>query len=405
MNQGSEPRRPATKGRPQSYSSAGPRQGGAPGHKPRRSQSVVGGGGNKRTPPSVKRPKPEAVDAAGTAPAEDLQLPAGSPAVESSPGGLSTEMPEIEWFGAGSGSPAAGAAAASTSFDSAAAAPADDPSQSQVSPITNRLLGRTPIAFTPTVLAKALAPPVVPEIEEPVTQQVEVPVVNSPAERLKPAGASGKRVTPAVSVPATSVRPASSAGAETGHSAPTSRALARSGQIKLALVLAILATVLAAAYFGRDPKAETVKVLKKGVEAYQAGSLDKARSLNLDVLASDPGNKVAYYNLGVLAQSGNRAAEAEDYYRRSLAGDPQFLPALFNLAILREAAGANAEAADLYKQIIARNPDHAASHFNLGLLLYAKLNDQAGGQAEIAKALKLEPTLAARLPSQISTKP
>jgi Tfp pilus assembly protein PilF len=81
--------------------------------------------------------------------------------------------------------------------------------------------------------------------------------------------------------------------------------------------------------------------------------------------------------------------------------DPKYNPALFNLAILTDAAGDPTAAADLYRRAAAANPSDASSHFNLGLLLL-RLGKTAQGNAEITKAIKLNPAL--KRPSPATTK-
>jgi Flp pilus assembly protein TadD len=67
-------------------------------------------------------------------------------------------------------------------------------------------------------------------------------------------------------------------------------------------------------------------------------------------------------------------------------------PALFNLAIIRTGKGDTTEAISLYWKAITVNGDDAAAHLNLGLLL-KETGDAAGGDAEINKALELNPEL------------
>ncbi|MBV8949383.1 MAG: tetratricopeptide repeat protein [Actinobacteria bacterium] len=113
------------------------------------------------------------------------------------------------------------------------------------------------------------------------------------------------------------------------------------------------------------------------------------------MLASDPSNKYAYYNLGLIAQTQQHSAEAETNYRRALSIYPNFVPALFNLAILRTNAKADAEAVELYQRIIAIDDRQAGAHLNLGFVLRG-MGQADAGNVQIARALELDPSLARR---------
>ena len=134
--------------------------------------------------------------------------------------------------------------------------------------------------------------------------------------------------------------------------------------------------------------------LDKGLQAHQQGKVDEATAAYREVLAHDPNNKFAFYNLGLLEQTANRATAAENNYRMALSIDPNYGPALFNLAILRTAAGSTPEAIELYRKAIAAQPEAAGAHLNLGLLLRSTGQSQEG-DAEVARALALDPKLGA----------
>lgn len=138
--------------------------------------------------------------------------------------------------------------------------------------------------------------------------------------------------------------------------------------------------------------------LSRGLQAHTAGKFDEATTAYFEVLAKDPKNKFAFYNLGVIAQGQNRAAAAESYYRLTIEQDARMGSALFNLAILRGQAGANQEAAELYRRVIAIDPNYAAAHFNLGLVLRL-LGQNAEAEQELATAQRLDAKLVAPSPS------
>lgn len=136
--------------------------------------------------------------------------------------------------------------------------------------------------------------------------------------------------------------------------------------------------------------------LEQGLAAQTAGRLDEARGLYLKAIEKDPTNKLAYYDLGVIYQQLNAVGDARTNYRKALQIDAKYQPALFNLAVL-ETPGNPAEAVSLYQKILAINPNDANVHLNLGLVL-KQMGRNGDGDAELARAIQLNPALASRLP-------
>lgn len=140
--------------------------------------------------------------------------------------------------------------------------------------------------------------------------------------------------------------------------------------------------------------------LKQGFAAHALGRTELAEEAYTEVLAADPENKLAHYNLGVLADGRGDGDEAESYYNKALSSDPDFIPALFNLAIRREAVGSHLEAEELYKKIIVLDSGMAKAHLNLGFLLLRKLDREEEGKSEILRAIELDSSLASRVSSE-----
>jgi tetratricopeptide (TPR) repeat protein len=100
--------------------------------------------------------------------------------------------------------------------------------------------------------------------------------------------------------------------------------------------------------------------------------------------------------------AASRHTRAATSRRTALGIDADFVSALFNLAILRTALGDDDEAVDLYQHIIELEPENAAAHLNLGFVLIAK-GFEARGQAELAEAIRLDPSLEGRVGPETST--
>jgi Flp pilus assembly protein TadD len=137
--------------------------------------------------------------------------------------------------------------------------------------------------------------------------------------------------------------------------------------------------------------------LQAGLLAQSQGQTQTAIDDYHKVLSLDPKNKYAYYNLGLIDQQAGRNDAAERNYRQALNIDPEFESALFNLAIIRTVP-APVEAEALYRHVITINASNAAAHLNLGFLLRS-VGRADEGNAELKKAVQLDPQLASRIPS------
>lgn len=165
------------------------------------------------------------------------------------------------------------------------------------------------------------------------------------------------------------------------------------------IVVTTAAAMFAACSSDTDPNgARTAdEVLAAALEAHAAGNLDEAVDLYEEVLVLDPQNRFAYYNLGLIDQTRGLVDQATEEYRQAIAVAPRFTPAIFNLAIIRAEQGAVDEAIGLYRDVIAVHADDARAHLNLGFLLFGS-GERQEGQDELALAVELDPSLAARIP-------
>lgn len=170
------------------------------------------------------------------------------------------------------------------------------------------------------------------------------------------------------------------------------------GRLLLALVM-LAATLSAACGLAKTPAELAAESLQKGVEAHNAGRTEEATKLYYETLSRDPKNSLAFYNLGQIARTQNRASVAEGYYRQALEVDPNFGPSLFGLAVVRSGLGGvpPQEPIELYRRVINIEPNNAAAHYNLGLLLRV-VGQVAEGDAAIARARQLDPSLSAPPP-------
>ena len=145
----------------------------------------------------------------------------------------------------------------------------------------------------------------------------------------------------------------------------------------------------------------TNSTLSQALKAHAAGNTTEATKLYRQVLVTDPGNKYAWYNLGLIAQTTGDIGQADTDYGRALLTDPRFVSALFNLAILRTSEKRTKEAITLYQKILQVDPKNASAHLNLGFLLGA---NTAAGQAELAEAVRLDSSLSKRIATPAPSK-
>lgn len=136
-------------------------------------------------------------------------------------------------------------------------------------------------------------------------------------------------------------------------------------------------------------KAQTA--LDAGLKAYTAGDLEEAASEYNTALKYEPGNKFAWYNLGILDEADSNYGLAEAKYRAALKTDAAYEPALFNLAILRTRSNPQ-EAISLYRAAVAADTKDADAWLNLGLLLRRNAQKSAGDKA-VLRAIVLNPKL------------
>ena len=146
----------------------------------------------------------------------------------------------------------------------------------------------------------------------------------------------------------------------------------------------------------------TADLLAEALDENAKGNSAAARKKFQELLRQDPANKLAAYNLGVLAQQAGDLREARSKYELTLNLDPAYEPALYNFAILTNQEGDAKGAVALYERAIKADPRDANAHYNLGLLL-RRLGDEQRSELAIGEALKLDPSL--KPPAPLATTP
>ena len=177
-----------------------------------------------------------------------------------------------------------------------------------------------------------------------------------------------------------------------------------------AAVLAIVATTAVACTGPSHPAAATSSPSGKGAPASltngngQVTSLLQTGLAQADkknwsaatttfqkVLAINPTNVYADYDLGWIAQSRGNSNEAISYYTKCLAANAAYTPAMYNEAILLESPHPQ-QAIAMYQKIVSVDPKASSAYLRLALV-QAELGDTAAAKANDAKAVSIDPAL------------
>lgn len=133
-------------------------------------------------------------------------------------------------------------------------------------------------------------------------------------------------------------------------------------------------------------------LMARGLEQVDREQYPQARGTFEAILALDPDNHYATYNLGFIAQRQGDDSRAIDLYAKTIALDDSFAPALYNLAILTEGSDLDAAAA-FYRRVLELEPDDAPTMVRLGHLLQHQ-GRTAEGERLVERGVELDPALA-----------
>jgi tetratricopeptide (TPR) repeat protein len=162
-------------------------------------------------------------------------------------------------------------------------------------------------------------------------------------------------------------------------------------------VVALLALLTACGGSSDASKpADANTLLAAGIKAQQQGNANAARQLFEQVLAKQPNNFYAHYNLGVLDQQAKDDAAALREYGAALTINPRYVPAMFNEATIFATTDPNL-AITTYRRVVALQPKAPTAYLNLGLLEAAH-GELAQGIKDLNIALHQDPTLGNQVP-------
>ena len=132
-------------------------------------------------------------------------------------------------------------------------------------------------------------------------------------------------------------------------------------------------------------------LLQSGLTQADKKNWSAATTSFRNVLAINPSNVYANYDLGWIAQSRGNSNEAISYYKKCLAANAAYTPAMYNEAILLESSHP-LQAIAMYQKVVKNDPKAATAYLRLAAV-QDEQGDSKDAKANDAKAVKLDPAL------------
>jgi tetratricopeptide (TPR) repeat protein len=136
---------------------------------------------------------------------------------------------------------------------------------------------------------------------------------------------------------------------------------------------------------------QVTSLLQTGLTQADKKNWSAATTSFQKVLAINPTNVYANYDLGWIAQSRGNSNEATSYYTKCLAANAAYTPAMYNEAILLESSHPQ-QAIAMYQKIVSVDPKASSAYLRLALV-QAEQGDTAAAKANDAKAVSIDPAL------------
>ena len=132
------------------------------------------------------------------------------------------------------------------------------------------------------------------------------------------------------------------------------------------------------------------RLLTEAVEHLQAGRLDEAKDLYLQILARDVRHAPSLFGVGVIAQQSGNIEIAEKMFRRAIAADSENAEYHFQLGVVLQAGAKYDEALSAFRRVARLDPRHVLAHFRIGnvLQLEGKLDEAV---LEYERILEIKP--------------
>jgi tetratricopeptide (TPR) repeat protein len=164
-------------------------------------------------------------------------------------------------------------------------------------------------------------------------------------------------------------------------------------------VIALLAVATACGGSSSGAGANPALTLSAGLKLQAAGNFGQAAQLYQQVIAAQPKNAYAQYDLGVVDQATSNPVGALAAYGAALTINPKYVPALYNEATIYTVTDP-VLAISLYRQIVVLQPIASTAYLNLGFL-EIKNGEAKQGVHDLAVAIQQDSTLLARVPKHL----
>jgi tetratricopeptide (TPR) repeat protein len=169
------------------------------------------------------------------------------------------------------------------------------------------------------------------------------------------------------------------------------------GMLAVVVVLAVATACGGSSSGGKTANAATT--LTAALKLQQQGKYSDAAQLYQQVIATQPDNLYAQYDLGVVRQATRDSVGALSAYGAALTINPKYVPALYNEATIY-ATTDPVLAISLYRQIVALQPNAPTAYLNLGFL-EIKHGAPKRGARDLATAVTQDSSLLARVPKSL----
>jgi len=136
---------------------------------------------------------------------------------------------------------------------------------------------------------------------------------------------------------------------------------------------------------------QVTSLLQSGLTQADQKNWSAATTSFQKVLAVNPSNVYANYDLGWIAQSTGNSNEAISYYNKALAANAAYTPAMYNEAILLESLHPQ-QAIAVYRKIVSIDPRASSAYLRMALV-QAEQGDITDARANDAKAVSIDPAL------------
>ena len=127
-----------------------------------------------------------------------------------------------------------------------------------------------------------------------------------------------------------------------------------------------------------------------GVALFQHGYLEQAAESFQQVIAAQPQNAEAHYNLGTLYLRKNNLSEARRYLEQTVKLRPEYPEAWNNLGMIAGQQNQYDEAIRKFNQSLTQRPDYVIALLNLGNI-YRRQGNVAESNRLLNRAVELEP--------------